>query len=441
MCSINVVFRNTDKIDEMNQKTKHRGTRIKSLVKDNIGFGSVRLAIQGLNVKFDMPYKLQDDSIVLYNGEIFNFKELKPEAESDIELFEDIYYRYNPINFDGDFAYVLYNHEELTVITDRFGKRQLYYKTNEDGIITMISSEIKALIEPNDKLNIKYFQTIKKFGYNFGNNDTYIKSIYRFMPGCRYTIDQHGNIIQKYEIQWDSNILSDKKDLKELIKESIKRRLISDIPIAFLYSGGLDSSIILYHLKELKANIKILTIENSDDIEFATRYANELGFEIEKIKLDVTEHKEAVKAAELMTDLGSTIQNYQLFKKIKELGYNVVITGDACDEVFRGYKRNLKSDFIQNDIFNELVFYHFPRLDKLAMAHTVEYRSPYSSDVIIDFGLKIPYEEGKNKEFLKKIYKDIIPDYILNRKKTPLKLENIDSKREELITQLENEGI
>ncbi|MEK6882137.1 MAG: asparagine synthase-related protein, partial [Nanoarchaeota archaeon] len=151
------------------------------------------------------------------------------------------------------------------------------------------------------------------------------------------------------------------------------------------------------------------------------KYAKELGFEIEKIKMNGPDYKKAIASAELMTDLGSTLQNYNLFEKVKQNGFKVVLTGDAADEVFRGYKRNLKDDYIYSDIFNELVFYHFPRLDKLAMAHTVEYRSPYSADYIIDFGLSIPYEQGINKEYLRKIYKGFIPDYILNRKKVPLK--------------------
>lgn len=426
MCGINLAIGLPERVIEMNNHISHRGEIKGYQIYDNIGLGSIRLPIQGLNKKFNMPFKLDNGDILLYNGEIYNYKELVTwkEPESDIECFNNPTGTH-PENFDGDFAYILFNsnNQEITVVTDRFGKRQLYYKIEND-YITGISSEIKGLLEGSEELNEHYFQTTERFKYVHNSKETYIKNIFRFMPGYKYTVNDSGQIINKQKINWNSSNLVPKNiawNLKDLIELSIKRRLISDVPIAFLYSGGLDSSIILYYLKKLKTNVKIFTIENADDYEYAERYAKELGFEIEKIQLDKTDELKAMNASELQTDLGSTLQNYNLFKQIKKHGYKVVLTGDAADEVFRGYKRNLRADHIYNDIFNELIYYHFPRLDKLAMAHTVEYRSPYSADYIIDVGLIIPYIFGKNKKILREIYKGEIPNYILDRKKVSLK--------------------
>jgi asparagine synthase (glutamine-hydrolysing) len=106
---------------------------------------------------------------------------------------------------------------------------------------------------------------------------------------------------------------------------------------------------------------------------------------------------------------------------IKEQGINVALSGDGADEIFGGYKRSMEYDSQYSDIFEELVFYHLPRLDKLMMAHTVELRSPFMSKPIIEFGLGLPYKYRINKHFLKEAFVDMIPTYIIGRKKLPLR--------------------
>ena len=430
MCSINIALSRKEDIIEMNNRTKHRGIRSKHEFINNIGFGHVRLPIQGISEEYDQPM-INDNEIILFNGEIYSYKELDRNAKCDTELLKN---NFNPSHFDGDFAIVKFDimKDKFDIITDRFGKKQLYYRLENDRIAS-ISSEIKALINKEDKLDLYYISTVARFGYVFNCNNTFIQNIKRFLPSKRYIVSKTGKIESTQDIKWDSNLLVYDANLLDLLELSIKRRLISEIPMSFIYSGGLDSSIVLYHIAKLKQNIKIFTIDNNNDLIYAERYADELGYKLSVLKMeeDDNTYLDAHYFNESMVDLGSVTPKYILFKKIHSLGYNVAIGGTGADEVFGGYKRMQKFDFQHNDIYNELVYYHLPRVEKLSMANTVEYRTPYTADYVIDYGLRLGYKNRINKIFLRNTYRNLIPDYIIDREKIPLKTNNIISNPEE----------
>lgn len=425
MCGIIVRFTELNKIFNNLNKIKHRGHTFCVKIINCIAFGHTRLSIQGLNKKYNGPFE-SDNEIILYNGEIYNFKELNPNFECDIQCLKK---NCDYTTFDGDFAIVKYNKDSniLEVVTDRFGKKQLYYKLVDNKIVS-ICSEIKGIIEKTDIINKKYISSIARFGYVF-NNETIVNNIYKFEPGIKYLIDSNGNIIAKKNIEWNSNKLIpknvNKNNLLKLLELSIKRRFISDIPICLIYSGGLDSSIVLYLLNKNKIKTKIFTIENSEDLKYAEKYAKKLKISINKIKINYKDYINAHYANECATDLGSVIPKFNLMKAIKKRGYNVVVGGSGADEIFGGYKRMKEYDYQHNDIFNELIYYHLPRIDKVSMFHTIEYRTPYTADYIIDFGLKLSYNKRINKKYLKSIFKNKIPNYILNRQKVPLKSNKI----------------
>ncbi len=418
MCGIAVEW-NGD-INKSLEKIKHRGLVNGIKQKDNLSFGHVRLPIQGLDPEFNGPY-IDGNNIILYNGEIYNYKELDSKARCDVQLLKDI----APVFFDGDFAVVKYNtvNKRIVIYTDRFGKKQLYYRTTKSGLIDGISSEVKSLVNHESEIDMHYMGWVSRFGYVFDTDLTPITNIKKFRPGTQYIIDLFGNIISKLKMPFNSYFLTNciPNDLYSLMELSVARRLVSDIPVCLVYSGGLDSSIILHHLHKMNQNIKIFTVENSDDFTYAERYAKELGYDITPIKIDEDEYENAHYYNELATDLGSVLPKYSLFKEIAKHGYRVAIGGTGADEVFGGYSRMQRYDTQYNDIFNELIYYHLPRVDKLSMAHTIEYRTPYTADYIIDFGLKLSYDQRINKQYLRNAYKNKLPDYILNRKKTALK--------------------
>ena len=98
--------------------------------------------------------------------------------------------------------------------------------------------------------------------------------------------------------------------------------------------------------------------------------------------------------------------------------------------MFGGYRRINKYDSQKSDVWSELVNYHLPRLDKMMMQHTVELRSPFLARPVVESALGLPYQWRTNKNILKYAFQDILPEEIIDRKKEPLKIEEVRTDKE-----------
>jgi len=194
-----------------------------------------------------------------------------------------------------------------------------------------------------------------------------------------------------------------------------------------LLSGGLDSTIIYGLVKELGRDITAIHVDNGEE-DFARLVTEDLV----DVKLDDVSLELAVEIHQTPVDLGSVRPQIAMAKKLRELGFYAVMTGDGADELFGGYRRAAQYDSQYSDIFSELPYYHLPRLDRANMRYTVELRAPFLSPKVIKHALLTPYKDRNGiKRRLKDTFKDLVPQPILDRDKHPLKTEAIRTSPEE----------
>jgi asparagine synthase (glutamine-hydrolysing) len=417
----------------------HRGTEFQ-ILKGSFDICHHRLPIQTLDHdEWSQPVKIGETKWLLFNGEIFNYP---TTFSSDTEYLQSLFSRVKDAsiysiqsmllphicNWDGFWAIVIADTStgDLVAFTDPLGKKSLYI--NSEG---EVCSEIKGLIHPGYQPDPAFISGVRKWGY-LHDDSTPWKDIKRIKPNFFYS----WNINSPFNIEtsgpyfsftpWD--LPEDPEDIKDLVwsklEESVSNRLLSNYPISFLISGGLDSAILGGLLLKKGADVTWYTINNGEDTPYIEECEKYWGIKVNRLEYSMEDsHEEIYKRwNETPIDMGSVIPQYHLFKAIKAQGISrVVISGDGADELFGGYRRISEYDSQYSDIFHELSYYHLPRLDKLSMAHTLELRNPYLSLDLIRIALALPLELRTHKRILKETFKGLVPDSVIERKKHPLK--------------------
>ena len=148
--------------------------------------------------------------------------------------------------------------------------------------------------------------------------------------------------------------------------------------------------------------------------------------ELVDVVLDDVTDEEAISIHQSPVDLGSVKPQIAMARKLRELGFYAVMTGDGADELFGGYRRAKEYDSQHSDTFAELPYYHLPKLDRTMMYSTIELRAPFLSPTIVKHALDTPYDKRNGeKKLLKETFAKIVPMEILNREKHPLKTDKI----------------
>jgi len=425
---------------------KHRGIESKTIESDGWYLCHHRLPIQTSDGDtWDQPIEVSKGIYMLFNGEIFNYD--NERFSSDTEYLCNMFSKYAGGSFemfcgmflpeiqtwDGFWALVIFdsNTKDVIAFTDPLGRKPLYYNN-----LGEISSEVKSLASLNSEIDLTTMSTIRKWGYNTDERTSY-SEVKRFLPNNIYSFNlispEFKNVYPSYFKGFEHPIYEleggSYEDHMEWLWtkmfESVRNRLISkDYPISLLVSGGLDSSIIAAILKETGSDVRWFTIENNET-EYVKILADHLDSEVSFLNysMDPRMNGEIYKMwNESPIDLGSVIPQYHLFDAVKKFGgYRIVLSGDGADELFGGYKRIHEYDSQRSDIFDELSYYHLPRLDKMSMAHTLELRSPFLNLDIVRFALSIPLEWRTDKKILKDTFGPLLPLDILDRTKAPLK--------------------
>jgi len=405
MCGILLTTR-AEKNPNILDTIKHRGIERSIEELDNVTLCHHRLPIQTLDGDdWNQPREISPGVYLMFNGEIFNYDQNL--YTSDTEYLCSLFSGYKGGNLEF-FAATYTPHIQTW-----------------DGFWAIV-------IYDSNNGNV----SVRKWGYN-KDNRTPVKTIKRILPNILYSYNIASPLFDKtfgpYYRTWESPIpeLIDAdyethmEWLWDKMFESVGNRLVSkNYPISLLISGGLDSSIIAGVLNEMKAKVTWFSIENGET-PFVNDLSAHLSTPVNFLEYDMDSSKNALIYKlwnETPVDLGSVIPQYHLFEAVKKnSGYRIVLSGDGSDELFGGYSRIHDYDSQQSDVFEELTYYHLPRLDKMSMAHTLELRSPFLNLDIVRFALHLPIEWRTDKKILKDTFGPMLPDSIVNRKKEALK--------------------
>ncbi len=435
------------------------------LSEGSFGLGHNLLSIVGT----DVAQPLEKSGIILIaNAEIYNFRELKKtlhtkyQTDSDCEVILSIIeenYSGSLIDsviesvkqLDGDYAFAVYNGNDLVLIRDPLGVKPIYYGQDKKGEIFAFASERKALwkigiktvftLEPGQILHNGIPVTIPGRLKNSSqttittSHDHKLVSKGNDCDKTNYTSVNMGKINNTTEYN------SLKYELEDVLIKSVEKRVKGLSEVGIIFSGGLDSTILAKISQDLGIHTTLYTagLETSSDMIFAKKAANDMHLPLKFTSLDVDDIKyytglvlNAIEELNIMK-LGVGMPGYVASEMAHKDGLKVVMSGQGADEIFAGYNRytllykdkgeNASKD-LEYDI-NNLYCVNLQRDDAVTMANSVELRVPYLDLDVVDLAMKIPmkYKLKGDKDDLRKcilrsMASDIgVPDEIVRRPK------------------------
>ena len=332
----------------------------------SIGFGHRRLSILDLSDSASQPMIDKNNrSVLIFNGEIYNYLGLKRQllnlgykfdSTSDTEV---ILHGYNAwgvdlLNrMDGMFAFALYDFDRqiLLIARDRVGEKPLYYSKNNSGI--RFSSEIKGLLADNSferKIDVEELDRFLTFGYTSRSGSLFL-DIGKLTPASYLIYDRRTGGMESYKY-WEpptplKELVGEREIIDEfdrLLEDSIKNRLVADVPVGVLLSGGLDSSLITAYAAKTKGRIKTFTAGFPNHGRFDERiHAKKISeyFGTDHYELEINEvtpellEKLAIQFDDPIAD-SSIVPTYQISEMISK-HCKVALGGDGADEIFGGY--------------------------------------------------------------------------------------------------------
>ena len=363
MCGINgIITKEKNKkelIKKMNDRIIHRGPNAEgTYIDDDLALGQRRLSIIDLESGNQPIYNEDKSILIIYNGEIYNYKELKEElkeykykTQSDTEVILHGYEKWGYKVLDklrGMFAFCIYdkNKNELFIARDHFGIKPLYYyKTDE---VFLFSSEIKSFLDIplfHKELNKEMLGAYLTFSFTPGEK-TFFKNVYKLSPG-NYMIVNTKTKDYKIEKYFTLNFTKTNKSYQEIVndisksmKEAVKYHLVSDVEVGSFLSSGIDSS----YLVSLARPDKTYTVgyENKEysEIDYAKDLTSRLNITNISRKINKKEYMNAISDVFYHMDEPTTdacsIAVYFLSKLASE-SVKVVLSGEGADEFFGGY--------------------------------------------------------------------------------------------------------
>ena len=385
MCGIaGIVTKRENKkeiIEAMSKRIEHRGPDGEGYFFDgDVALAHRRLSIIDLSTG-NQPMFNEDDTVVtVYNGEIYNYVELRDElvkaghkfkTKSDTEVlihgFEE-WHTDLPKYLRGMFAFAIYDKKsnELFLARDNFGIKPLYY-TVMDGTF-MFASEIKAFLDTPDfkkELNEDILQAYLEFSF-VPTNETFFKGVYRLDAGSSLLYKDGDIKIDKYfklDFKDKEQTLAEAvESISEVMKDSVNRHLLSDVEVGSFLSSGIDSSYIVSLAKPAKTYTVGYDIDKYDEISYAKDLTEKLGINntSKVIKMDeyMEEFPKIMYYLDEPTSDPAAISLY-FVAKLARRDVKVVLSGEGADEFFGGY--NYYREEVDMKFYNKIPYFirHF----------------------------------------------------------------------------------
>lgn len=349
----------------MCERMRHRGPDSEGLwLDEKVALGMRRLSIIDLHTG-DQPVFSEDKKVVVVmNGELYNFREVRKDLEkrghqfftkSDTEILPHLYEEYGEAMLDhlnGMFAFALWDRQKqkLLIARDRFGEKPLYYGIFEGKLI--FASELKVLLANplvKTEINPDALRQFLSFDYVPAPHSIY-KNIKKLPAAYLLTVEKGEVKSRRYwNLTWKKrttkSISETAEDLRGLLSDAVKMRLVSDVPLGILLSGGVDSSTVAaLAVRHSTKKIKTFSIgfeeDSFDESKFARLVANHLNTEHYEDRLSVD------KAADLIPEIatwldepmsdGSLLPTFLLSRFVRQ-HVTVALGGDGGDEIFAGY--------------------------------------------------------------------------------------------------------
>ena len=445
----------------------HRGpdySNVQNL--DDVFLGHNRLSIIDLDQRANQPFKSGNYHIV-FNGEIYNYKEISNEEKFDLQTSSDtevllkLFIKYGEKCLDklnGMFSFVIYNSvtKDYFIARDRLGIKPLYIFEKQDELL--ISSEIAPILAlRSNELDDFAIRQYKKLRMTV-NNYTLYKDV-KFFPAAHFRVNKKA--CRYWDLEINQKEDPDDEELRDLILNSISIRQRADVEFGAYLSGGLDSSILAAVSKP--DHSWTIGFDILNEFKWSQMVSEKIGTNHHAITFDTEKFKEITKWMVNKRKETLCVPNevllYSMTQKVKKHN-SVILSGEGADELFWGYDRIFKwakdqkelsvsgfddkycygsnkddevVDFALNGVkgktpIDKLAYYFqvthlhglLRRLDNSSMLCSVEARVPFVDHRVVEFmsGRSFEYRMGNSfKEPLKRIFSDILPKEIIDRKK------------------------
>jgi len=386
MCGILGVYGNTRGSQDVKngvclQLLSHRGPDDSGIYvnKDDAVFlGHTRLAIIDLDVSANQPMISSDDRVIIvFNGEIYNYRKLRSElinegylfkTESDTEVLLNLYLSSGKdmlYRLDGIFSFAIWDNtrKELFVARDHFGVKPLYYHHGDD--LFAFSSEIKSLLCLFDKKKSPDIESINRyltFLWCPGKGSP-LKGIYKVLPGEAIFV-RKGKVLRKLQWYKYSEVKSlnytdfsnqNDKDLAKMVaislQQAVHKQMVADVQVGAFLSGGLDSSAVVTFAREVNTDIQCFTIDSlgkesgtKDDLPYAQKVAKHLGVALNVISVDSSSMASGLENMVAMLDEPiadpAALNVFYISQLARDQGVKVLLSGAGGDDIFTGYRRH-----------------------------------------------------------------------------------------------------